>query len=140
MRLNLNSIPRAFGGNVKPGAGVASVFTTLLLAAVALHARQEPTFSTAVNVVNILATVADKKGHIVHDLHKEDFLLTEDGQPQTIRYFATQSDLPLNLGILIDSSMSQERVMTLERSACFRFLDQVLRPNRDKVFLLQFDI
>lgn len=105
-----------------------------------IQAEQQPTFSTAVNVVSVLANVVDKKGHIIRDLGKEDFSILEDGRPQTIRYFAPQSDLPLVLGLMIDSSMSQERVITPERSACFHFLDQVLRPNKDKVFLLQFDI
>lgn len=100
---------------------------------------QAPTFSTAVNVVNVLANVHDKKGHIIRDLSKDDFVLLEDGRAQTIRYFAPQSDLALILGLMIDSSMSQERVITPERSACFDFLDQVLRPNKDQAFLVQFD-
>lgn len=104
-----------------------------------LLAGQEPTFSTSVNVVNILANVTDKKGRILRDLHQADFAVLEDGRPQTIRYFASQSDLPLILGLLIDTSASQERVIDPERSACFHFLDQVLRPDRDKVLLLQFD-
>jgi len=100
---------------------------------------QEPTFSTALNVVNVLANVRDKKGHIIRDLTKDDFVIFEDGRPQTIRYFAAQSDLALILGLVIDSSMSQSRVITPERSACFEFLDQVLRPQKDKAFLIQFD-
>ncbi len=105
-----------------------------------LWAQEEPTFSASVNVVNVLANVTDKKGHIIRDLHKDDFSILEDGRPQTIRYFAAQPDLPLILGLMIDSSMSQQRVITPERSACFHFLDQVVRPNKDKVFLLQFDM
>ena len=57
-----------------------------------------------------------------------------------IRYFAAQSDLPLILGLMIDSSMSQARVHHAERSACFDFVDQVLRPQKDKAFLIQFDM
>ncbi len=105
-----------------------------------LQAMQQPTFSAAVNVVSVLANVTDKKGHIIHDLHRDDFSILEDGRPQTIRYFTAQSDLPLILGLMIDSSMSQEQVITPERSACFHFLDQVLRPNQDKMFLVQFDM
>lgn len=104
-----------------------------------LMSAQQPTFSTAVNVVNILANVRDKKGHIIRDLNKDDFVILEDGRPQTVRYFAAQSDLALILGLMIDSSMSQARVITPERSACFDFLDQVLRPQKDKAFLIQFD-
>ncbi len=105
-----------------------------------LHAAQQPTFSAAVNVVSVLANVVDKRGHIISDLHRDDFTIFEDGRPQTIRYFTAQSDLPLILGLMIDSSMSQEQVITPERSACFHFLDQVLRPNKDKMFLVQFDM
>ena len=105
-----------------------------------LRAAQQPTFSAAVNVVSVLANVVDKKGHIISDLRRDDFTIFEDGRPQTIRYFTAQSDVPLILGLMIDSSMSQEQVITPERSACFHFLDQVLRPNKDQMFLIQFDM
>ena len=81
-----------------------------------LISAQEPTFSTVVNVVNVLANVRDKKGHIIRDLKEDAFVIIEDGRPQTIRYFAAQSDLALLLGLMIDSSMSQARVITPERS------------------------
>jgi VWFA-related protein len=100
---------------------------------------QEPTFTTAVKVVNLLASVKDKRGALNPDLKQSDFQIMEDGRPQSIKYFARQTDLPLTLGLLIDTSMSQDRVLDAERSACFRFLDQVLRPNQDKVFITQFD-
>ncbi len=100
----------------------------------------EPTFSTSVKVVSILTTVLDKRGGIVRGLTKDDFSIFEDKRPQTIRYFATQSDLPLILGLMVDSSMSQQRVMDEERGASFRFLDRVLRPNQDQVFIMQFDM
>jgi LPXTG-site transpeptidase (sortase) family protein len=104
-----------------------------------MTAAQEPTFTTSVKVVSLLATVKDRKGELYPDLQQTDFQIFEDGRPQTIKYFARQSDLPLTLGLLIDTSMSQEHVLDAERSACFRFLDQVLRPNQDKVFITQFD-
>jgi VWFA-related protein len=100
---------------------------------------QEPTFSTDVKVVNVFATVRDKHGDIVKDLKKEDFTLLEDGRPQTIRYFAQQSDLPLTLGLLVDTSGSERRMIPTERSASRKFFEQVLRPDRDKAFLLHFD-
>jgi VWFA-related protein len=105
-----------------------------------LRGEQEtPTFSTGVNVVSVLATVTDKKGAIVRDLAKDDFLLYEDHRPQTVRYFSRETDLPLTLGLMVDTSMSQVRVLDAERGASFRFLDVVLRPNKDRVFLMQFD-
>ncbi len=102
--------------------------------------QEEPTFSTSVKVVSILTTVLDKRGGIVRGLTKDDFSILEEKRPQTIRYFATQSDLPLILGLMVDSSMSQQRVMDEERGASFRFLDRVLRPNQDQVFIVQFDM
>lgn len=111
----------------------------IVLVGSALAAQEDAKFSTEVRVVNVLATVRNKRGEIIRDLKKEDFTLLESGRPQEIRYFATQSDLPLTIGLLVDTSMSQERVLAAERSASFRFLDQVLRENKDKVFLMQFD-
>jgi VWFA-related protein len=103
-------------------------------------AQDEPTFSTDVKVVNLLATVRTKKNEIVRDLTRDDFLLTENGRPQTIRYFSPESDLPLTIGLMIDTSMSQQRVLDAERGASFRFLDQVLREDKDKLFVMQFDM
>jgi VWFA-related protein len=104
------------------------------------RAQDDVTFSTDVKVVNVLATVRDKQGKIIRDLAQSDFSVLENGRLQTIRYFSRESDLPLTLGLLVDTSMSQQRVLDAERSASFRFLDQVLRENKDHVFLLQFDM
>jgi VWFA-related protein len=101
--------------------------------------QARPNFSTDVKVVNLFATVRDKKGAIVRDLTKNDFLLDEDGHPETIRYFSQESDLPLTLGILIDTSGSTRRVLPDERSASYRFLEQVLREDKDQAFLIHFD-
>ena len=105
------------------------------------RAQQETTtFSTEVKVVNLLANVRGKNGELIRDLTKEDFLLTEDGRAQTIRYFSRETDLPLTLGLMIDTSMSQHRVVEAERAASYRFMDQVLREKLDKVFVVQFDL
>jgi len=102
-------------------------------------AGQDANFSTDVNVVNLFATVRDGSGRVVNDLTKNDFTLEEDGRPQTIRYFAQESGLPLTLGLLVDTSVSQERVLGEERIASYRFLSQVLRPSKDRAFIIQFD-
>ncbi|MBZ5609000.1 MAG: VWA domain-containing protein [Acidobacteriia bacterium] len=99
---------------------------------------KDTTFSTDVKVVNVLATVRDKQGKIVRDLSQEDFLLDEDGRPQSIRYFARESNLPLTLGLLVDTSGSQRRVLGEERTASYRFLDQVL-SDKDQAFIIHFD-
>lgn len=103
-------------------------------------AQEIPTFSTDVKVVSLLATVRGSRGEIVHDLAKEDFLLSENGRPQEIRYFSRDTDLPLTLGLMVDTSMSQRRVLEAERGASFRFLDEVLREKKDQVFIMQFDM
>ena len=118
--------------------------TTMLVTA--CFAQQQPppddeaTFSTAVKVVNLLATVRTKSGQMVTDLSKDDFAVTENRRPEEIKYFSRQTDLPLTIGLLIDTSLSQGRVLEQERSASFQFVDQVLRDGIDKVFVTQFDM
>src|SRR4051794_5733750 len=81
--------------------------------------QDPPTFSTGVKVVNVFANVRDKRGDIVKGLTKADFTLEEDGVAQTIRYFSQESDLPLTLGLLVDTSGSQRRLIEQERSASY---------------------
>ena len=92
-----------------------------------------------VKVVNVPATVRDKHGKIVNNLTKDDFVVEEDGRPQTLHYFSQESSLPLTLGLLVDTSMSQRRVLGQERTASSSFIDQMLRPEKDKAFLIHFD-
>jgi VWFA-related protein len=103
--------------------------------------QQAPQTKIAVEVktVSVLATVRDKHGKIVPNLKQEDFVLDEDGRPQTINYFARESDLPLRLGLLVDTSLSQRRVLEQERSASYSFLDHLLREDKDLVCLIHFD-
>ncbi len=101
--------------------------------------QQPPTFSSETRVVNVLATVRTKNGEIVKNLTKDEFTLAEDGRPQTIKYFAQETDLPLTLGLLVDTSGSQRRVLGEEITATHAFLDTVLREDRDKGFLIHFD-
>ena len=107
--------------------------------ALELRAQDVPTISVNVKVVNVLATVRDKHGNIVSNLRKEDFRLEEDGRPQAIRYFSQETNLPLTLGLMVDTSLSQRNVLDEERRASYSFLDQMLRPDRDQAFLIHFD-
>jgi VWFA-related protein len=103
-------------------------------------AASEPAkFSTGVDVVNVLAGVRDKNGKIIHDLTKDDFTLEEDGKVQQIKYFAQQADTPLILGLLVDTSGSQRRLIDQERNASYDFFQHVLREDKDKAFLIHFD-
>src|SRR5215471_17601936 len=101
---------------------------------------QEVKFSSDVKVVTLLATVRDRSGAIVKDLNKEDFRLEEDGRPQTIRYFSRESGLPLTITLLVDTSRSMQTVFQPERIASNRFLEQVLRPDRDLAAVVHFDV
>jgi VWFA-related protein len=114
--------------------------TFLSLAAAPALPAQDPVFSTDVKVVSLLATVRNRQGAIIHDLTKDDFTILENGRPQTIKYFSRDTDLPLTIGIMVDTSVSQIKVMERERGASFRFIDHILRENKDKIFILQFDM
>ena len=118
---------------------VPAVF--LLLASPVLLGQETPppTFSSNVKVVNVLATVRDKHGQIVNNLTKDDFKLEQDGHPQTIHYFAKDTDLPLTLGLLVDTSMSQRRLIDQERIASYGFLNDLMRVDKDKAFVIHFD-
>jgi VWFA-related protein len=101
--------------------------------------QEDATFSAGVDVVNVLATVRDKNGALVTNLEKDDFVLEEDGEKQVIQYFARQSDLPLTIGLLVDTSMSQSGVLEQQRTASYRFLDRVLQE-KDQAFVIRFDV
>jgi VWFA-related protein len=100
---------------------------------------QDTTFKAGVKVVSLFATVRDRKGQIVSDLTRDDFLLDEDGRTQTIAYFSRETNLPLTIGLLVDTSGSTRRVLPDERSASDRFLRQVLRETKDLAFIIHFD-
>lgn len=100
---------------------------------------QMPTFKANVNVVNLFFNVKDKHGNLIPDLKKEDFQVLEDGKPQTVKYFSAESNQPLTLGILIDTSASQERVLPMEKEVGAAFLNDVLRT-KDLAFLISFDV
>src|SRR3984957_20335539 len=97
------------------------------------------TLSVDVKVVNLPVTVRDKKGKIVRDLTKDDFELEEDGKPQTIRYFSQETNLPLTIGLLVDTSMSERDNMDRERVASRSFLDQMITRPQDRAFVIHFD-
>ena len=98
-----------------------------------------PKISVDVKTVSVPVTVHDKHGKIISNLIKEDFVVEEDGRPQTVNYFAREKDLPLRLGLLVDTSLSQRRVLEEERSASYSFLDHLLRENKDLAFVIHFD-
>ena len=98
-----------------------------------------PVFRKNVTVVNVLFTVKDKHGALIPNLTKDHFDLLEDGKPQTIKYFSTQNDVPITLGLLIDSSLSMEHTLPEEKVVAGGFLQKVL-TNKDLAFVISFDI
>jgi VWFA-related protein len=97
------------------------------------------TLKVNVNVVNLFFNVKDKHGSLIPNLTKNEFDIFEDGKPQTIKYFSSESNQPLTLGLLIDSSASQERVLQDEKIAGAQFLREVLRKD-DLAFVISFDV
>jgi VWFA-related protein len=125
------------------------LLASLLLAAL-LQAQQKaatpeqtpastaPTLSVDARLVNLPVVVRDKKGALIQNLTKDEFVLQVDGKPQAIRYFDKDTNLPLTLGLLVDTSLSQRDVIDEERAASSTFLDQMLTTPKDKAFVMQF--
>lgn len=103
------------------------------------EAPASPPVAVTAKVVNVVASVRDKKGMLVSNLAKDDFIIDEDGRTQTVSYFARDTDAPLTIGVLVDTSPSQARVLPQERDASQVFFENVLRPEQDKAFLIHFD-
>src|SRR5208282_2740457 len=97
------------------------------------------TFITHVNLVDVLFTVLDRRNKLVPTLEKQDFKIFDDNMPQDIRYFSKQSDLPLRIGMLLDTSNSIRDRLKFEQDAANNFLFSVLRPKKDEAFVMTFD-
>ncbi len=115
-------------------------FVALGSPASAQEEPQDAIISVDVQVVNLLATVRDKKGVLIDSLTKNDFELYEDGVPQDVKYFSRQSDLSLTVGLLVDTSVSQQRLIQIQRQAGFKFFDKIIRKDKDLAFLMSFDV
>jgi VWFA-related protein len=102
---------------------------------------QEPlaTFKARSDLVQFFFNVKEKKGGLISNLTKDDFEVLENGKPQTIKYFSANSNLPLTLGILIDTSASQENVLGMEKQVGGAFLSQIL-TDKDQAFVIDFNI
>ena len=96
-------------------------------------------FKLNVNLVDVFFTVKDKNGNLVPHLTKDDCTVTEDKAPQKLKSFVAETSQPLTLGILLDTSGSQYRVLPLEKEVGGQFLERVLRQ-KDEAFLLSFDV
>ncbi len=92
-----------------------------------------------VNLVDVLFTVLDRLNKLVPDLEKGDFKVFDDKSAQEIRYFSKQTDLPLRIGMLLDTSNSIRDRIKFEQDASINFLFSVLRRNKDEAFVMTFD-
>ena len=113
----------------------------LILCVAALTAvAQEPQFSIQVNsnLVNVLCTVTDRRGKLVPNLTKDDFIIEEDGRRQEILNFSKENELPLTLALLIDTSGSVREVLPAEKETATAFINAILTP-RDLAMVIKFD-
>jgi len=101
--------------------------------------NQQQPIVREVNLVDVLATVLDRRNKLVPDLEKGDFKITDDNALQEVRYFSRQSDLPLRIGMLLDTSNSIRDRLKFEQEAAVDFLYSVLRHGRDQAFAMTFD-
>ena len=101
--------------------------------------KSPQTIRTQVNLVDVLFTVLDRRNKLVSNLEKQDFKIYDDNQQQDIRYFSKQSDLPLRIGMLMDTSNSIRDRLRFEQDAANNFLYSVLRRNKDEAFVMTFD-
>ena len=135
-----------------PICGLAGMRTTIAvlicLTIFTVEAAQQPhqysgvtpdTLSVTVDRVNVLFTVADGKGKFVRNLIRGDFRVYEDDSPQDISNFSTETNLPLNIAFLIDSSGSVRDKLRFERQAAAKFFSSALRPGKDKALVMSFD-
>jgi VWFA-related protein len=127
---------------ISPILGLLLVVSGAPLAAQQASPQDEQSMETLkvnVNVVQLFYNVKDKHGALIANQTKDDFEVFEDGKPQTIKYFAAETNLPLTLGILIDSSGSQARVLDMEKEVGSSFLNEILRE-KDEAFVISFDV
>ena len=120
----------------------------LILASVPVFAQNQqnqtpapsgPTLKVSTEVVDVYAIVEGKHHDLIPNLQKQDFEVTEDGASQQIKYFTRETDTPLTIGLMVDTSPSQQHVLPIEQQQAKAFLDQVMRP-KDLTFVLHFDL
>jgi Ca-activated chloride channel family protein len=101
--------------------------------------KSQTTITSVVNLVDVLATVLNRRNKLVPDLTQDDFKLSDDNVAQTIKYFSKQSDIPLRIGLLLDTSNSIRDRIKFEQDAAVNFLYTVLRRGKDQAFAMTFD-
>src|SRR5437867_8110140 len=121
------------------GSGIYSQNPAKTLDAKADKSDKPENLVINVELINVLFTVADRKGKLVTDLDKSDLKLYEDNKAQTITNFSRETDLPLTIALVIDTSTSIRERFKFEQEAAIDFLYRTLRPKKDKSLLVTFD-
>lgn len=111
----------------------------LILVMAVPSVRSQDRASSTTQPITLFVTVRDKHGKVVSSLMKDDFALTQDDRPQTIQSLAGQIDSPLRVGLLFETTIGEAGALDRERSASHDFLDQTLREDKDKAFIIHFD-
>jgi VWFA-related protein len=122
-----------------PPAVVVIALLILLVPNIGYAGAANPDGKSQSTTVTVFASVRDKKGNIVTDLTANDFVLTEDGKAQSLQHFSKAAEQPLTLGLVVDTERSQMQNMDQERSASGAFLEQMVRADQDKAFVVHFD-
>ena len=138
---------RAFNADSRSFARTGALLLAFVVACPLASSVQEPqppappggTVRVEVEVVSVYCTVKEKNGRLVGDLEAKDFEIREDGKKQELRYFARETDRPLTLALLVDTSISQQEVLGAEKTTAAQFLEQILRPS-DLALLMTFDV
>jgi Ca-activated chloride channel family protein len=99
----------------------------------------EPPIRVTTGLVHLVITVTDKHHRLVTDLNRDDFKILENGVPQDIRFFGRETDLPLRIAVLLDTSNSIRQRLEFEKGAAINFLSDVIRRGKDMAFLMTFD-
>jgi VWFA-related protein len=97
------------------------------------------TLRKTVTEVSVVFTVTDRHGHYIKDLQKDDFKVVDDQQPVDVRSFRNETDLPLQVGLLVDASNSVRDRFKFEQDAAIEFLNSIIRPRYDEAFIVGFD-
>jgi VWFA-related protein len=119
-------------------ASVLTLMAGILLSAFPARMESQDTLKVNVDLVNVQFSVTDRHGRFIPGLKKEDFVLEEDGKRQEILHFARENELPLTIGMLVDTSPSVRTVFEEEKDTAESFLQSILKPN-DLAFVIGFD-
>jgi VWFA-related protein len=124
-------------GLIKRIAGVI-LLAGLVLPAIPRKVESQDTLKVSVDLVNVQFSVTDRRGRLIPGLKAEDFVIQEDGKRQEILHFARENELPLTIGMLIDTSPSVRPVFEEEKQTAVAFLESILRPS-DLALVISFD-